>query len=113
MRESIEHWHTFTGKPVILADSGFLAPTEILKTGPGAPNYVKDQKARGEAYTEFGTKAFSTPYVVGWGWCAYIENRTRCSGIKNYMDQPYADLTEAMRAFNPRVYEVASQASKA
>jgi len=113
MKDSIDYWHEFTGKPILLADSGFLAPTEILKVGPAAANYVKDQRARGDAYIDFGTKAFSTPHVVGWGWCAYLENRARCSGVKNYMDEPYQDLVHAMREFNSRVYDVASQARRA
>ncbi len=113
MAESLRHWHEFTGKPVLLTDSGLLAPTEILKVGPAAPGYCKDQKERGEGYIEFGTKAFSNPYIVGWGWCGYIENRTRCSGIKTYMDNPYAELVAAMKKFNSRAYEVAAAASTA
>jgi hypothetical protein len=78
----------------------YLAPTELLKVGRNAQSYVPDQQARGQAYATFAQAAFSQPYVVGLHWCAFIENRTRKSGLKNYLDEPYEACVSRMQEFN-------------
>ncbi|MFC1734654.1 hypothetical protein ACFL1X_00950 [Candidatus Hydrogenedentota bacterium] len=96
---------SLTGLPVYMSDSAFLAPTELLKVQPGNSTYCEDQAERGRKYQEFARKNFKSPHVVGWSWCAYLENRIRCSGIRNCMDEPYEDCTNLMREFNEQVYE--------
>ena len=111
MESDLDRWYDMLGKPIFLADSAFLAPTELLKVGPGAKVYVPDQGERGKAYQDFATRAYSKPQIIGWHWCAYIENRTRKSGLKNYKDEPYTDCVSRMREFNEKVYDVAAAAS--
>jgi hypothetical protein len=107
MAEHLANWHAQGGKPILLADSAFLAPTELLYVSESSRVYVPDQAARGDAYRRFATAAYAEPYVLGWHWCAYIENRTRRSGIVNYRDEPYRDLVTRMRETNARIYEIA------
>jgi len=104
----LAQWHRTSGRPLLLSDMLYLAPTELLKVGTDADCYVPDQKARGEAYSRFATAAFAEPYIVGLHWCAFLENRTRKSGLKNYLDEPYVDCVQRMRQFNcERLYKTA------
>jgi hypothetical protein len=95
-----DRWHEIAGRPVLIADMAFLAPTTLLKFPPGAPAYVPDQAARGEAYVQFNRAVLQRPYILGQHWCAFIENRARKSGIKNYLDEPYWECVNRMRDFN-------------
>ena len=113
MAQDLAHWHALCGKPILLADSAFLAPTELLPVSERARVYVPDQAARGDAYRRFATKAYSQPYVIGWHWCAFIENRARRSGIVDYRDEPYRDLVIRMRDTNAHVYEIARASGRA
>jgi len=102
------HWHTLTGRPILIADMSFLAPTELLKMPPSAPAYVPNQAARGQAYVRFNREILQRPYILGHHWCAFLENRTRKSGIKNYLDEPYWECVNRMKEFNlEHLYETA------
>ena len=108
VRTDLARWHELTGKPVLISDMLYLAPTKLLKVGKKAACYVPDQKARGEAYRRFAEAAFAEPYIVGLHWCAFIENRARKSGLKNYLDEPYEECVSRMREFNlNRLYSTA------
>ncbi len=108
MEADLDRWCGMLGKPILLADSAFLAPTELLKVGPQAKVYVPNQAERGKAYQDFAARAYAKPYIIGWHWCAYIENRTRKSGLKNYRDEPYTECVTRMREFNEKLYKVAA-----
>ena len=112
MAADLPRWHGTCGKPILLADSAFLAPTELLKVSKEARVYVPDQAARGEAYRNFAAAAFSEPYIIGWHWCAFIENRARRSGMVNYRDEPYHELVTRMRGTNREIYQVAQRAGQ-
>ncbi|MHC4564272.1 MAG: hypothetical protein ACYTE3_00780 [Planctomycetota bacterium] len=108
-----DHWHALTGRPILIADMAFLAPTELLKFPPGAPAYVPDQAARGEAYVRFNQEALRRPHILGQHWCAFLENRNRKSGIKNYMDEPYWECVNRMKDFNlNRLYQTALEPAR-
>jgi hypothetical protein len=108
VQTDLARWHELTGRPVMISDMLYLAPTELLKVGRNAQCYVPDQKARGQAYATFAQTAFAQPFVVGLHWCAFIENRTRKSGLKNYLDEPYEDCVSRMQEFNRnRLYSTA------
>ena len=111
MTQDLARWHKLCAKPVLLADSAFLAPTELLSVSERARMYVPNQSARGDAYRRFATQAYAQPYIVGWHWCAFIENRARRSGIVDYRDEPYRDLVTRMRDTNAQMYELAQQSS--
>lgn len=104
----LARWHELSKRPILIADMAFLAPTELLSVGRGARSFVPDQAARGQAYLEFAGQVFREDYIVGLHWCAFIENRTRKSGVKNYRDEPYRDCVESMKTFNRnRLYSTA------
>ncbi|MHC4143808.1 MAG: hypothetical protein ACYSUD_03415 [Planctomycetota bacterium] len=105
---SPDRWYALTGRPILIADMAFLAPTELLKLPAGAPAYVPDQAARGEAYVRFNQEALRRPHILGLHWCAFLENRNRRSGIKNYLDEPYWECVNRMKDFNlNRLYQTA------
>lgn len=103
----IARWHEISGKPILFSDMLYLAPTRLLHIDPGGPTYMPDQAARGDAYAHFCETVFARPWCIGVHWCAYLENRTRKSGVRNWLDEPYDDCVSRMAAFNGRVYEVA------
>jgi hypothetical protein len=114
VRTDLARWHDLSGRPIVISDMLYLAPTELLKVGHNAPCYVPDQKARGKAYAAFADVAFSQPYIVGLHWCGFIENRARKSGLKNYLDVPYEECVRQMREFNQnRLYSTALSANRA
>jgi hypothetical protein len=98
--EGLARWHGLSGRPVLISDMAFLAPTVLLTVGERAASYVPDQAARGAAYREFAAQAFGQPYIVGYHWCAFLENRTRKSGLKNYLDVPYWECVGPMKDFH-------------
>jgi len=96
----LKSWSEMTGRPTLISDMGFLAPTELLEVKPGIPAFAPDQKARGEAYQRHCKSVLAHPYVIGFHWCGFLENRSRRVGIKNYMDEPYLECVKRMQEFN-------------
>ncbi len=110
--EDLDRWHRLTGKPVLLADSAYLAPTDVLHPSPDSPAYVPDQRARGEAYQRFARKAYAKPIVIGWHWCAFGRSPGRKSGLLDGEDRPYAEAVGPMRQFNTEeLYQVGLSAA--
>jgi hypothetical protein len=99
---AVAEWHRVSGRPVIISDMLYLAPTGILQVSSNAPGYVPDQAARGEAYRKFADEVLRRPFVVGIHWCAFLENRTRKSGLKTFLDKPYTECVARMQEFNLR-----------
>jgi len=109
--QDLEEWHQLTGKPILLADSAFLAPTDVLKISPSSPIYVSNQAERGLAYLKFARRVFSKPQVVGWHWCAFGRSKGRNSGLLDGEDKPYQECVKTMREFNKKeLYTVALKA---
>jgi len=110
----LREWHTIAGKPVLLADFVYLAPTDVLKVTPGSPTYARDQAARGEAYVKFMRQNYSNPAVVGAHWCSFGRSKYRRSGLLDGDEKPYEDCVRLMRDFNlNEMYAVASSAREA
>ncbi len=111
--DDLDRWHRLTGKPILLADSAYLAPTDVLHPSPDSPSYVPDQRARGEAYQRFGRRAYAKPMVIGWHWCALGRSRGRQSGLLDGDDRPYKDAVDRMRQFNlEELYQVGLSAAR-
>ncbi len=105
----LKDWSEIAGRPTLISDMGFLAPTEILDLKPGWAAYRPDQKTRGEAYVQHCEAILPLPYLVGFHWCGFIENRSRKTGLKNYLDEPYLECVNRMKEFNRgRLYELLS-----
>ena len=86
VRNDLARWHEPTDRPILISDMLYLVPTELGRVGEKAPSSVPDQMARGEAYVTLAKATHSEPYTVGLHWFAFIENRTRKSGPRNYLD---------------------------
>lgn len=97
MRADLSRWHAATGKPVLIADIGnWCATTD----NPHRGSDLLDQRARGEDYVAALGRVADEPWLVGWHWCAYIENQARGWGLKDPRDEPYTDLVSQVAAFN-------------
>jgi hypothetical protein len=104
MRHTVSEWHIKSGgKPVYLSDSAFDAPTE-LKPEPWENIRVGGQRERGEAFARFIRQIAETGYILGWGWCAYIENLARRRGLRTRFDEPYQECTGVITCFNAELY---------
>lgn len=104
MRDDLARWQAITGKPVIVADIGNWCPTHL---NPNRVSPITDQAGRGRDYVEALDAVIHEPWLVGWHWCAYLENTARGWGIKDPYDKPYDDFVGPVREFNKRVYDLA------
>jgi hypothetical protein len=102
MRDRFAQWHEESGKPVINADLGNWAPTEM---NPHRVSGIPDQRGRADDYVASIGTLLREPWFLGWHWCAYVENTGRGWGIKDPYDEPYQELVGPMAEFNKSVYE--------
>lgn len=109
MRDDLARWHNITGKPVLIADIGNWSPTEM---NPGRVSPLETQRARGEDYVAAMASVLREPWLVGWHWCAYVENTARGWGLKDPYDQPYSDAVDLIASFNHRVYDSIADARR-
>jgi hypothetical protein len=100
---TVDEWQRKVGKPVFLADSGFEAPTD-LKPQTWDRIHVDTQEERGKAFCRFIDEAAATGYVIGWGWCAFMENKARRRGLKTLMDEPFSECTNIMAKYCAGLY---------
>lgn len=101
MIDDLAQWHADTGKPVLVADIGNWCATEL---NPNRISELSDQAARGEDYVAAASMLTEQPWLIGWHWCAYLENTARGWGLKDPWDEPYIELTGPMAEFNKSVY---------
>lgn len=110
IRETIERWRQTCDKPVFLGDSAFVTPNDLLSAseplfdGGWEKLRVPTERARGEAYAENIREMAQSGYVLGWGWCSFMQNRVRRYGLKDRFDEPY-ECVKVMRDFNRDLYE--------
>lgn len=102
MRNDLERWQQQTGKPVIIADIGNWAPTQL---NPHRVSGIETQRGRGEDYVDAIGAVLQEPWFLGWHWCAYVENTGRGWGIKDPWDEPYQDFVSLIQEFNQSVYD--------
>ncbi len=110
MHDTVDEWQGCAHKPVFLSDSAFAAPNDLLTTdeplfdGGWEKLRVQDEIARGHAYIDMIKKAANTGYIIGWGWCGFMQNKVRKYGLKDRFDRPY-EVTKIMAEFNANLYE--------
>jgi hypothetical protein len=110
MKETIEEWQKICDKPVFLSDSAFVAPNDLLTIdeplfdGGWEKLRVQNESERGAAYIDMISKAANSGYIIGWGWCGFMQNKVRKYGLKDRFDQP-SECTEIMAEFNRNLYE--------
>ena len=97
MIADLRSWHEYTGKPVILADTGNWTATEL---NPRRRRSLTSQAERGENYAAMLQPLRGEPWFLGWHWCGYVENTARGWGLKDPWDEPYSDLISTVAAFN-------------
>jgi hypothetical protein len=100
--DQLPRWHELTHKPVLLADSAFLARNPLYRV------HAQTEEERGRLYAEWAEKLFRVPYFIGWHWCGYIENLCHGAGLKNHFDEPYTAAIRGIQQFNARVYPLVS-----
>ncbi|NIA16525.1 MAG: hypothetical protein GWP08_20890 [Nitrospiraceae bacterium] len=99
------YWHARTGGPVIMSDQPIHAEEQVLPVRD-AHVWPATQRERADNYREGLCKAFSLPYVIGWNWDAWIENRERRSGIKTFFDEPYHAILPTIIEANREAVEI-------
>jgi hypothetical protein len=101
MRSDLAGWSEQTGKPILLADIGNWTATEL---NPNRVSPLASQAERAADYCAAIGAVVGEPWLVGWHWCAYVENTARGWGVKDPYDEPYEDFIGPVRDFNRSVY---------
>lgn len=102
MRDDSARWYELSGKPVINADIGNWAPTEM---NPHRVSGIETQQGRAEDYIAAIEAVIDEPWFLGWHWCAYVENKGRGWGIKDPYDEPYDDFVGPIADYNRSIYQ--------
>jgi len=118
---NIRRWQRIAQKPVILTDLSYPTPPMSQMPHPYGPR-MNSQKERGEKHREYFNAIFNMPFVIGWYWCGYIDQRRRLdnplekdrqhSGLKSELDEPYTEVVDMIRETNKTLYDVASKAKR-
>lgn len=117
-KERIDNWATWTDKPFIISEwyaKGHDVPGLTNESGAGW--LVHTQKERGYYYQNMVLNLLSKKNAVGWHWFRYTDNdpedlttdpsnRNSNKGIVNVKYEPYAELTDAMKAINSQSYRL-------
>ncbi|HWO59969.1 MAG TPA: agarase [Umezawaea sp.] len=98
--DTIDRWHTRTGRPVLIADTGNWCPTAL---SPHRTGSARDQADRARGYVELAEAFAALPWCLGWHWCGWVENPQRGFGLKDPWDEPYRELTDVVTATNLRL----------
>lgn len=93
--------YKLTGKPILLADIGNDCPT--CENPEQNYSICNSQSDRAQDYIDSLSVLLSKDYFIGWHWCAYLENKQRGWGIKDYYDNPYMDFLNPVSEFNKKV----------
>ncbi|MBN2309275.1 MAG: hypothetical protein JXR94_09910 [Candidatus Hydrogenedentes bacterium] len=110
--------HAFTGRPTMTTEFSFRASDTLLPGTMGALPAVKSQVDRAVGYLSYVASVASIPSHIGVAWFTYQDQdidkpwegyAEDCNfGAIDRENRPYAVLTEAMRATNAVIYELAS-----
>lgn len=100
MEKYFDKIYELTGKPLLLADIGNKCPTELNPNNPFGNGPLKNQSERAIDYIDSIGPIAERDYVIGWHWCAHIENTSRGWGIKDTWDEPYYEFVEPVAKFN-------------
>jgi hypothetical protein len=116
--EDLRRWHGLSRRPLMITEWSFPALDAGLPCNRGGGQRVPTQTDRASAFTIFQTLLFTTPFIVGSDFFMWVdEPRLGISstfpedcnyGLVNEQDEPYAELTTAASALNPRVYGLRS-----
>lgn len=110
--------HYLTGRPTLTTEFSFRGTDTLHPNTMGALPSVKTQAERAVGYLSYVAAVASIPNHIGVAWYKYPDDRLDmpwegyaedCNfGVMDPYRRPYAVLTEAMRATNAVIYELAS-----
>ncbi len=105
--------HAATGKPVLMGDSSFSHPNANIPNPKGV--HLAGPREVGEAYAEYLEAMMTTPYVVGWHHCGFIEGSPDLAKYHPYVaiqpgflrpdGTPYEEMVALASAANARAFE--------
>ncbi|MBI5396231.1 MAG: agarase [Verrucomicrobia bacterium] len=106
-RNVIERYSAF-GKPLIIGEFSFRGDDSGLPNTRGAGPRVKTQADRAAAFEKYVRVALSMPALVGYHWFEHadepkegrFDGENSNYGLVNINDEPYVELTRAMKALN-------------
>lgn len=107
---TLEGLHSKIARPILLSDSCYSIATANMPR-PCGPK-VLSQEERAEAFKRYAYQALSTPYVIGWFWCGYIdsslelESRRQHSGLKDAWGNYHEPLCTYMRDTYANLYDI-------
>ena len=110
--------HAFTGRPTMTTEFSFRGADTLHPNTMGALPSVKSQAERAVGYLSYVAAAASIPSHIGVSWYKYPDDDLEkpwdkyaedCNfGVIDPARRPSAVLTEAMRAVNAVIYELAA-----
>lgn len=105
--------HAATGKPILMGDSSFSHPNANITNPKGV--HLAGPREVGEAYAEYLEAMMTTPYVVGWHHCGFIEGSPDLARYHPYVaiqpgflkpdGTPYEEMIAPAAAANRRAFE--------
>lgn len=114
--QQIAEWQRLAGRPMMVTEWSFPALDSGLPCKHGAGMRVDTQAQRTRCFTHFQTLMFALPFMVGTDFFMWADEpelgisstfpEDSNYGLVNVEDVPYAELTDAARALNARVYEL-------
>lgn len=111
--------HLLTGRPTMTTEFSFRAGDTLHPNTMGALPAVKTQAERGIGYLSYVSAVASMPNHIGVSWYKYADDNPKASwegyaedcnfGVVDGDDRPYAVLSQAMRATNTVIYDLAAE----
>lgn len=110
--------HILTARPLMISEFSYRGGDTPCPNTLGAPPTVPTQSDRAVGYLSYVSSVASLPFFVGVNWYTYDDDNLDkrwdeygedCNfGVVDGKERPYAVLTEAMRATNTCIYELAA-----
>lgn len=114
--QEITGWYRQAQKPMIVTEWSFPALDAGLPCIWGGGMRVDTQAQRTQCFNHFQKTMFALPFMVGSSWFMYIDEPAQGIsksfpedsnyGLIDVNDQPYPELTKAVAALNPQVYQI-------
>jgi glyoxylase-like metal-dependent hydrolase (beta-lactamase superfamily II) len=105
--------HAATGKPILMGDSSFSHPNENIPRPKGV--HLSGPREVGLAYAEYLEAMMTTPYVLGWHHCGFIEGSPDLAKYHPYIaiqpgflrpdGTPYEEMVAPAAAANRQAFE--------
>lgn len=109
-----------TGRPLLIGEFSFRAVDSGLPNKKGAGPLVASQKLRADFFTAYVKTALKFPYLVGYHWFEYVDQPREGRfdgedsnfGLASIKDEPYLELTQAMKTVNAQAHALHAKADQ-